>query len=636
MSRSRAGKDNSAGCVSRITKRILHGLSIVITFGLTIVTARAADEGLPAPLSPEESAKALILPPGFSATVFAAEPEVRQPIGFCFDDRGRIWVAENYSYPKWEEGTDRIIILEDSDGDGKHDRRTVFAENLTCVTGIEYGFGGVWVVSPPQFLFIPDTNQDDKPDGAPVVLLDGFGRQGVHNIANGGAWGPDGWLYAGHGGTSYSEVGKPGTKKEDRTPFHGGIWRYHPTKHVFESVAEGTTNPWGIDFDDFGQGFFSNSVTPHVYHIIPGAHYERRRESPLSRYAYERIPPIADHLHWVGKSWDKSGGGTSEQIAVGGGHAHCGLMVYLGGAFPPEYRGRIFMVNIHGNRVNVDVPRREGSGYVASHGADFLKSSDRYFRGLHMKYGPDGAVYLSDWYDTGECHTRAPDVSNGRIYRIAYEGSGFGVQGSGEAGPRDWSRMTAAELAEMQTAGNEWHVRHARRVLQERGPDVNVHAAMRRVLMSETDVPHRLRALWALHVTDGLDERRLADLLTDPEPWMRAWTIRLLVESRDLSQATLRGFERLAANDRSPLVRLHLASAAQRLPLEKRWELLRTLASHAEDATDQNIPLMIWYATEPLVQTDLKRARELAAGTKLPRLREFIVRRMVDTRNYPQ
>jgi hypothetical protein len=428
-------------------------------------------------------------------------------------------------------------------------------------------------------------------------------------------------------------VGKPGAAQAERTPFHGGIWRYHPTRHVFESVAEGTTNPWGIDFDEFGQGFFSNSVTPHLYHIIPGAHYERRRESALSRYAYDRIPPIADHLHWVGTSWDKSGGGTSEQVAVGGGHAHCGLMVYLGGAFPAEYRGRIFMVNIHGRRVNVDVPRREGSGYVAGHGTDFLTSTDRYFRGLHMKYGPDGAVYLSDWYDTGECHTRAPDVSNGRIYRIAYEGSGFGVQGSGEAGARDLSEMSIQELADMQVAGNEWHVRHARRVLQERGANPHVHAAMRRIVASDVDVSHRLRAQWVLHATEGLDEKLLLELLLDPEPWMRAWAVRLLVEPKDVSDAALNELERLAAADGSSLVRLHLASAAQRLPLSKRWDILRHLASHAEDAADRNIPLMIWYAAEPLVPADPKRARALAASTKLPRLREFIVRRMLDGKN---
>jgi putative membrane-bound dehydrogenase-like protein len=609
--------------IARIKPPVLICALAVILYGHGHILA-AADVAPARPLSPEESVKAMTLPTGFTATVFAAEPHVRQPIGFCLDDRGRIWVAETYSYPKWEEGKDRILILDDTDGDGRHDRRTVFAEGLTCVTGIEYGFGGVWVIAPPSLLFIPDTDKDGKPDGAPVVLLDGFGRQGVHNIANGGAWGPDGWLYAGHGGTSYSDVGKPGTKKENRTPFHGGIWRYHPTKHLFEAVAEGTTNPWGIDFDEHGQGFFSNSVTPHLYHIIPGAHYERRRESPLSRYAYDRIPPIADHLHWVGKTWDQSRGGTTEQIAVGGGHAHCGLMVYLGAAFPPEYRGRVFMLNIHGRRVNVDVPRPDRSGYTASHGPDFLTTTDPYFRGLHLKSGPDGAVYLSDWYDTGECHTLAPDVSNGRIYKIAY-------RDTKSHAPQSLSSLSLDELIDLKTADNEWHVRHARRMLQELGPNEHVHTAMRRVLSSNAGVTQRLRSLWLLHVSDGLDEESLTHLLNDPEPWLRAWSVRLLADLRDVSDPALKQFEHLAKTDSSPLVRLHLASAAQRLPHAKRWELLRHLASHAEDATDPNIPLMIWYATEPLVPSDPKRARELAAATKLPRLREFIVRRMVET-----
>ena len=323
-------------------------------------------------------------------------------------------------------------------------------------------------------------------------------------------------------------------------------------------------------------------------------------------------------------------------MAIGGGHAHCGLMVYLGDAFPAEYRGKLFMVNIHGARVNVDVPEQRGSGYVARHGVDFLSTSDPYFRGLHMKYGPEGAVYLSDWYDTGECHTRAPDVSNGRIYRIEYKGSGFGVQGSGTAVERDRRRrgdlggMAAGELADLQSAGNEWHVRHARRVLQERGADALVHAAMRKMLLSDVEAPRRLRAIWTLYVTEGLDEKQLLELLGDREPYVRAWAVRLLVEGKDVSDAVLARFERLAADDPSPVVRLHLASAARRLAGGKRWGVLERLAAHGEDAGDANIPLMIWYATEPLVRGDLKRARELAAGSKLPKLREFIVRRMVE------
>ena len=133
------------------------------------------------PLTPEKTVAELRVPDGFSVKLFAGEPDVQQPISFCIDDRGRIWVAENTSYPKWTpEGKDRILIFEDTDGDGRFDRRTVFCEGLTMITGLEVGFGGAWVVAPPRLLFIPDKDGDDKPDGPPVALLDGFGNQGGH------------------------------------------------------------------------------------------------------------------------------------------------------------------------------------------------------------------------------------------------------------------------------------------------------------------------------------------------------------------------------------------------------------------------------------------------------------------------
>jgi glucose/arabinose dehydrogenase len=168
----------------------------------TVVGTSAAPDTDPdtvvdAPLSPEEAAASMIVPKGFNVTLFAGEPDVQQPIGFCFDDRGRLWVAEAYNYPN--HGTkpgDRIVIFEDTDGDGKFDKRKVFYDQLNYVTGIEVGFGGAWVMSPPNFYFIPDRDGDDVPDAQPQVLLDGFGNHAnSHNLANGFAWGPDGWLY---------------------------------------------------------------------------------------------------------------------------------------------------------------------------------------------------------------------------------------------------------------------------------------------------------------------------------------------------------------------------------------------------------------------------------------------------------
>jgi putative membrane-bound dehydrogenase-like protein len=601
-----------------------------VTWAVALLALAVPSSAQEPPRSPGETVKALHVPDGFHVTLFAGEPDLIQPIGFCFDDRGRLWVAENTSYPTWKPlGRDRISIFEDADGDGRFDKKTVFYDKLNYVTGLEVGFGGVWVVSPPNLLFLPDKNHDDRPDGPPEVLLEGFGHQGVHNVINGCTWGPDGWLYGGHGGTSNGRIGPPGTPDAQKLFVDGGVWRYHPTRRVFEMVMYGTTNPWAVDFDEYGQGFIPNSVTPHLYHVIPGAHVQRRVQGPNSRFNYDVIDTIADHKHWIGSRWEDSRGGKTEQVILGGGHAHCGLMVYLGDNWPDQYRGTIFMNNIHGDRMNNDLPARKGSGYTAAHGPDFLTSADPWYMALHVKYGPDGAVYLSDWYDTGECHTRKPHTENGRIYKITYGATK--PRNAGATERTDVSRMSTEELLQLQAHKNEWWVRHARRVLQERGPDSAAHAAFQAMLDADGDVRQRLKGLWGLHATAGASKQRLTNLLNNRDEWMRSWAIQLLAEDRQPGPSALAALARLAETDPSPLVRLFLASALTRLPLPDRWPVLTKLVAHGEDVTDQNLPLMYWYALEPMVASDGRRALGLAAASKIPKLREFVARRLAES-----
>src|SRR4029079_18317707 len=178
-------------------KRKIRGIGLMRIAAAAALLLALLPAGAQESRAPQARVSSFALPEGFSATLFAGEPDVRQPISFCIDDRGRLWVLEAYNYP--HHGTppgDRILIFEDTDGDGHFDKRTIFYDQLNYVTGIEVGFGGVWVMSPPYFYFIADRDGDDKPDGEPVVLLDGFGNHAnSHNLANGLAWGPDGWLY---------------------------------------------------------------------------------------------------------------------------------------------------------------------------------------------------------------------------------------------------------------------------------------------------------------------------------------------------------------------------------------------------------------------------------------------------------
>ncbi|HEY6565543.1 MAG TPA: PVC-type heme-binding CxxCH protein, partial [Pirellulaceae bacterium] len=389
-------------------------------------TNSTLDEYPHAGLTADEAVRVMQLPPGFSAEVFAEEPDVTQPIAFAVDDRGRVWVAEAHAYPRraaGDQGPDRIVILEESDQDGGAVRSVVFAEGLNLVSGLELGFGGVWIGAAPHLLFIPDRDQDDHPDGPPEVVLDGWGYEDTHETLNTFTWGPDGWLYGCHGVFTHSRVGVPGTEEALRVPLNAGIWRYHPTRKIFEVFAEGTSNPWGLDFNDHGQAFCTACVIPHLFHVIQGARYTRQAGQHFDPHTYADIPTIADHLHFLG---DTPHAGNGRSHDVGGGHAHCGAMIYLGGAWPAEYRDQIFMNNVHGQRINLDVLRRRGSGYLASHGPDFLLTGDRASQMLNFQYGPDGQVFVIDWYDMNACHhtdVAGHDRSNGRVYRVKYDGS---------------------------------------------------------------------------------------------------------------------------------------------------------------------------------------------------------------------
>lgn len=588
-------------------------------------------------LSPEEAAKAMTVPDGFRVTLFAGEPDVVQPIAMTIDDRNRLWVAEAYSYPRRvpdDQAKDRILIFEDADNDGKFDKRTVFAEKLNLISGLEVGFGGVWVACAPEFLFIPDKNADDKPDGPPVVLLDGWGLEDTHETANSFIWGPDGWLYGCHGVFTHSKVGKPGTPDKDRVGLNAGIWRYHPTKHIFERFSEGTSNPWGVDFDANGQCFIEACVIPHLYHMIQGGRYERQGGSHFNPYTYDDIKTIADHRHYVGAN---PHGGNGRSDSMGGGHAHAGLMIYNGGLWPKEYQGSLFMNNVHGARMNRDVVAPKGSGFVGSHRPDFLLSNDAWSQMLYMRSGADGNVYVLDWYDKNQCHrneNEMHDRTNGRIFKISYIGKDYQFP----PGMHDVAQLHTAnpdELVNLADSANNFFARTARRLLQERWPTWDEGARERArmslsasAMLSPGGTSSRLNALWALHACGGLSQESIAQGLGNDDPHIRAWTIQLACEDKKPSQATLAKMADLAKNDPSPVVRLYLASALQRLPLEQRWPIIESLVAHGEDAGDHNLPLMYWYAAEPLATIDASRALNLAATAQVPTILPFMTRRV--------
>jgi putative membrane-bound dehydrogenase-like protein len=558
------------------------------------------------------------------------------------DPRGRLWVAENYTYSERTVGyhkelRDDIVVFEDADNDGRFDKRTLFWDGAERLTSVEVGLGGVWALALPHLVFIPDENGDAVPDGPPQVILDGFEYQsGRHTVANGLRWGPDGWLYGRHGIQSTSSLGAPGTPDPRRVRMNVGVWRYHPVRRVVEVVAQGTTNPWGMDWDARGELFFINTVIGHLWHVIPGAHYRRMYGDDPTPHVYEVIEQHADHVHWAsGEVWtDVRRGVTDVTLAAGGGHAHTGLLIYQGGQWPASWTDKLLTINFHGRRVNVERLERAGSGFVGRHQPDAFVFADPWFRGIDLIAAPDGGVFVSDWSDAGECHDQEGiHRTSGRIYKLTY----------GEATPRqpaDLTTLTDIELAELQTSTNDWQARRARRVLADRARRGVVSKegrdALRRLAVSGATEIVRLRALWALHVSGGVRAALLKRALDGGEH-ERAWAVRLWEDASHAGPAAAESFKqfvesdlpRRAASEASALVRLTLASLLQKLAPARRPGLAQALLAHAEDADDHNQPLMLWYGIEPLAATD-GRYIDLIAKARIPRLQRLGARRLAE------
>jgi putative membrane-bound dehydrogenase-like protein len=604
----------------RLTHVLAFSLSLLTSL-LSPLPALASDfpappnteRGNPTPLTPQQALAALKLPPGFSATLFAHEPEVQNPIAMAWDHRGRMWVAENFTYAGSSQRfdltlRDRVIILEDKDHDGRAETHKVFTDGVQMLTSVELGRGGVWLMCPPQLLFIPDANEDDVPDGPPQVVLDGFtvSQSNYHNFANGLRWGPDGWLYGRCGHSCPGQLGVPGTPDAARVPIKGGLWRFHPDRKVVEVLTHGTTNPWGHDWDKYGECFFINTVNGHLWHLIPGAHLVDSNPS-LNPDVYDRIDTIADHWHFD-KKGERSALRDATADVFGGGHAHIGMMIYQGDQWPAEYRDKLFTLNLHGRRANVDRLERHGCGYVGRHEPDVFRSDDPWFRGIEISTGPDGSGYILDWSDTGECHEyTGVHRTSGRIFKITY----------GTPQPpdlRDLQTLTPEGVERLLRNPNPWFERQCRaRIAAGQRPD-GLADKLVRLLISGRDTLLRLRALWALHETRGAHSSELMELLHDEDEHLRVWAIRFLMEGSHLDRIVgvppvatygwevdrMERFISMARTDPSGLVRLTLASTLLRLPPKERPPLASALLMRKEDADDPQMPFMVWYGLIPV------------------------------------
>jgi putative membrane-bound dehydrogenase-like protein len=604
--------------------------------------------------SPDEAVSHMTLPPGLQARLVASEPLIAQPVAIEFDDRGRLWVIQYLQYPnpaglqrvkvdrysrtaydKFPEppplgpkGADRITILEGANRDGariEHARN--FVGGLNLASGLAFGHGGVFVLQTPYLLFYPDRNRDDVPDRSPEVLLSGFGMEDAHSVANSLTWGPDGWLYGCQGSTVTANI--------RGIEFQQGVWRYHPLTHRFELFCEGGGNSWGLDFDPDGELIYSTNLGEYrMLHGVQGGYYWKSfgkhgaLHNPYTFGYFEHVP----YQHFTG------------------GHVTVGGIIYQSDALPPEYHGKYISGDLLGHSVQWHTLSRWGSSFKAAYGGELLVPHDTWFASSDATVGPNGSVYVADWFDKRTAHPDPDadwDRSNGRVYEIFEPGRVGGsptfrkiaarhsVSGT-RAGETpalsrwDLRELSNDELIDLLGDSNDWFVRKARRILADRR-DARVVPRLQKQIFSANDPRLALQSFWALYVSGGLNDQLAVELLAHTNSAIRKWTVRLLGDECKVSRRVAEDLVRLAQTEPDVRVRAQLACTAKRIPPQRGLPIVERLLARDLDANDPYVPLLLWWAVEhhavpardrtlDLLATPKLWKTKLASETVLPRL----------------
>jgi len=555
------------------------------------------------PLPPGETLQHFRMAPELKMELVAAEPEVMQPLSLSFDERGRLWVTQYRQYPfpaglkvvRYDQhlravfddvprppphhvpGADRITVFEDTDRDGQFDTHKDVLTGLNIATAALTGRGGIWVLNPPYLLFYPDADGDDIPDSDPQVRLRGFGLEDTHAVANSLTWGPDGWLYGANGSTTTGKVSS-GTTPEVR--FEGQcVWRYHPEQDIFEIFGEGGGNTFSLEFDQYGRLFSgTNHGNTRGMYYPQGSYGEKSfgKHGPLTNpYAFGYF----QHLRHEG---------DQDRFAQT-------FVIYEGGSLPERYNGRILSANALHHRVWGSDLIPSGSTYRTKDLPNLCESDDTWFRPVDIKTGPDGAVYLADWYDSRLSHVDPRDTwhkTTGRIYRITGENSS-------SVPAVDLRKLTDAQLIERFTHQNKWHRQTAVRLLSDRLRTNNSSPTVDRLRTEfQSDRQGTLESLWTLASAGLVSETELAAACQHPNEHVRRWGVRLLGDRRTVSPETAQQLETLAKNEPAVQVRSQLASSAKRFETPVALPILKALLERKEDLNDPHLPLLTWWGLE--------------------------------------
>jgi len=580
--------------------------------------------------APDEAVKKMTVAEGFAVKLVAAEPMVRQPVAIEFDERGRLWVIQYLQYPnpaglkrvkvdrysrtvydrvpepppKGPKGADRITILSDFDRDGRAHKSKDFLGDLNLATGLAFGHGGVFVLQAPYLLFYPDRDRDDVPDADPDVLVKGFGMEDAHSVANSLTWGPDGWLYGCQGSTVTADI--------DGVEFQQGVWRYHPITRRFELFCEGGGNSWGLDFDRQGNLLYSTNVGGFtMLHGVQGAYYWKsfgKHGALHNPFAFGYIDHVP-HRNFKG------------------GHVTVGGIVYQGDSFPERFRGKYIAGDLLGHAVYWHDLTPDGSSFRSAHGGDLLLANDTWFATTDVTLGPDGSVYVADWFDKRTAHPDPDadwDRSNGRVYKIE-------AKGTKSAAPFDLAKLPSDKLVSLLAHRNDWFRRKARQVLADRR-DPEVIFPLRTLVAEARDADLQLQALWALYVSGGFNDAVADKLLGHRNPDVRRWTVRFLGDERKVAPALAKRLADLAASEPDVVVRSQLACSARRLPAADGLPIVRRLLERNLDGNDPHIPLLLWWAVEEHAVEAREQVLE-AFGTaeawKRPLVRDAILERLM-------